>query len=87
MGSTVRMVVGNTSTGIYKNENAQILIDLTQIPDLFQTSLTSNGATFWAGITLTDMLNLLTQYANSTQFPVRTDHCSDRLSGVPNATI
>lgn len=60
-------MVGNTSTGIYKNQDATELINVGSIPELLIASYApGQGVTFGAAVTLTNVINLLTQYASPT---------------------
>eukprot|EP00026_Physarum_polycephalum_P000747 Phypoly_transcript_00748.p1 GENE.Phypoly_transcript_00748~~Phypoly_transcript_00748.p1 ORF type:complete len:1347 (+),score=177.55 Phypoly_transcript_00748:570-4043(+) len=74
----VKLVVGNTSSGVFKNTSYSVLIDIHNIPELKAASIGANGASFGAAVTITDMIQLLTQWNNNTQqtssFPTLVTH-------------
>lgn len=69
-GKKYRLVVGNTSTGIYKNEDPTELIYIGALSDLRVASLTNQGAILGGACTLTNMIALLRQWGTSSQYPV-----------------
>jgi hypothetical protein len=56
------LVVGNTSTGIYKDNLPQILIHIGAIPELhFATLDSQNGATFGAAVSISQVMKSRTR--------------------------
>ncbi|CAG0884273.1 unnamed protein product [Darwinula stevensoni] len=56
----VRLVLGNTGVGVYKNDGPYVTyVDLSGIGDLFSYSLKARPMEFGAGLSLTKMIQLL----------------------------
>uniref|UniRef100_A0A2C9JQ57 FAD-binding PCMH-type domain-containing protein n=1 Tax=Biomphalaria glabrata TaxID=6526 RepID=A0A2C9JQ57_BIOGL len=56
----VKMIFGNTSTGIFKNEEASdIYIDLHRVEEIYCYQLSDAGVTFGAATSLTNLMNKL----------------------------
>ena len=57
----VKLVNGNTSVGIYKKDVyfPELLIDISQIPDLFEKEVRADGLHLGGGRTMQDLLELL----------------------------
>lgn len=58
-GDKVRVVRGNTSTGVYKPPSADFIADISEIPDLKKVSVDENGITLGGAVTITDFMDLL----------------------------
>jgi xanthine dehydrogenase/oxidase len=65
-----KLVVGNTSVGVYKDDVSEVLIDLSGVSELTQASLDANGATFGSAITITDVITLLSEWGQSSSYPI-----------------
>ncbi|KAL4191085.1 hypothetical protein AMTRI_Chr07g27880 [Amborella trichopoda] len=59
----VRMVRGNTSTGIYPRGNCDVLVDISQIPALLEASLTSEGLSIGGGVSISNCMLLLKRHS------------------------
>ncbi|KAL3680391.1 hypothetical protein R1sor_023347 [Riccia sorocarpa] len=55
----VRMVRGNTSTGIYDPPKAKVLIDISRIPELSKISVTADKIIIGGAATITDLIVVL----------------------------
>ncbi|KAL2612676.1 hypothetical protein R1flu_024368 [Riccia fluitans] len=55
----VRMVRGNTSTGIYDPPEAKLLIDISRIPELSKISVTGDKIIIGGAATITDLMLVL----------------------------
>jgi xanthine dehydrogenase/oxidase len=62
----VKLVNGNTSVGIYKRDVyfPKLLIDISQIPDLFEKEIKDNGLHLGGGRTMQDLLELIEEALN-----------------------
>jgi xanthine dehydrogenase/oxidase len=73
-----KLVVGNTSAGVFKNVNPTVFIDIHNIPELKAAGVSSSGASFGAAVTITDAMNLLTQWNDNSparaSFPILAAH-------------
>lgn len=58
-GEKVRIVRGNTSTGVYEPPPANLLVDISQIPELTKVSVGDNGIAIGGAVTITEFMNLL----------------------------
>jgi xanthine dehydrogenase/oxidase len=54
-----KLVVGNTSIGIYKDDRPTVLIDIKNIPDLLLSTVESSGVRFGAALAITDLIVFL----------------------------
>jgi len=54
-----KLVVGNTSIGIYKNDHPSVFIDVKDIPDLLVSNVESSGVRFGAAMAITDLVIFL----------------------------
>lgn len=74
--------MGNTGSGVFKNDVYNVYIDISGISDLLSVCqflylvniakvTLNNGATFGSAVTIQNMLYYLDQWSNSTQFPVK----------------
>lgn len=65
--NTVKLVNGNTSVGIYKKDVyfPSLLIDVSQISDLFEMDIKADGLHIGAGRTMQDLLTLIEQAIES----------------------
>lgn len=68
-GKDMMLLVGNTSTGIYKNQNPDIIFDISGLSELTGATLDSRGATFGAAVTITTVINLLTEWVQQAKYP------------------
>eukprot|EP01114_Cavostelium_apophysatum_P000968 TRINITY_DN1083_c0_g1_i1.p1 TRINITY_DN1083_c0_g1~~TRINITY_DN1083_c0_g1_i1.p1 ORF type:complete len:1374 (-),score=383.49 TRINITY_DN1083_c0_g1_i1:31-4152(-) len=68
-GSDIKLVVGNTSSGVFKEDHPNVLIDVSNVEELYEHSVDSSGVNFGAAITIADVMNFLTQTANSGNYP------------------
>jgi xanthine dehydrogenase/oxidase len=60
-----KLIVGNTSSGIFKTEPTVNYVDISRIPTLRTAQMNGTGATFGAAVTLSNMMNLLTSYTKN----------------------
>ncbi|XP_058101391.1 uncharacterized protein LOC131245742 [Magnolia sinica] len=60
----VRMIRGNTSTGVYPRVDFDILVDISHIPSLTGTSVSSKGIFIGGAVTLSDLMLLLKKHNN-----------------------
>eukprot|EP00039_Didymoeca_costata_P013650 m.211254 g.211254 ORF g.211254 m.211254 type:complete len:1324 (+) comp15833_c0_seq4:23-3994(+) len=71
----VRVVVGNTSTGIYKHNVADVLVDISKISDLTATATNASGVTVGAAVTIANLIEtLLSSATSSPAFAVLASH-------------
>ena len=54
-----RLVVANTSVGIYKKNSATVFIDIDNIPELLQVSVSDSEIVIGAAITISKLLSVL----------------------------
>eukprot|EP01099_Mayorella_cantabrigiensis_P001206 TRINITY_DN1507_c0_g1_i3.p1 TRINITY_DN1507_c0_g1~~TRINITY_DN1507_c0_g1_i3.p1 ORF type:complete len:1134 (-),score=243.29 TRINITY_DN1507_c0_g1_i3:1283-4684(-) len=59
--STTKIVLANTSSGIYKDLNPTVYIDLQYISDLKQYTIESNGVRFGSTVVITDVIDIFTK--------------------------
>eukprot|EP00658_Telonema_sp_P-2_P030507 TRINITY_DN23012_c0_g1_i2.p1 TRINITY_DN23012_c0_g1~~TRINITY_DN23012_c0_g1_i2.p1 ORF type:complete len:1326 (-),score=305.56 TRINITY_DN23012_c0_g1_i2:8-3985(-) len=64
-GSAARIVVGNTSTGIYKDQNQTVLVDLSKISALRCEEVGVDGISIGGARSVTDLESLLRTTANN----------------------
>jgi len=57
---TTKLIIGNTSSGIYKDDKPTVYIDLQNISDLKATSTTSSGLYVGSTVTISDFIDILT---------------------------
>jgi hypothetical protein len=57
--SGVRLVAGNTSTGVYDPPQAGLLIDIAQIPELRSVTVGCEGIGFGGGVTIAELMKSL----------------------------
>jgi xanthine dehydrogenase iron-sulfur cluster and FAD-binding subunit A len=57
--SGVRLVAGNTSTGVYNPPKAELLIDIAQIPKLRSVTVGCEGIGFGGGVTIAELMKSL----------------------------
>lgn len=55
----VRMLRGNTGTGIYAPPQAKMLLDISRIPELSRIAVKNGGITIGGAVTLTDFMLVL----------------------------
>jgi xanthine dehydrogenase iron-sulfur cluster and FAD-binding subunit A len=55
----VKLVVGNTSAGVYKNIKPEVYIDISHIPELFVVKASNEFLQVGAGVPLSKLINLL----------------------------
>jgi xanthine dehydrogenase/oxidase len=74
-GQDLKLVVGNTSAGIYKNQPAEILVDISGVPDLLNLIVTEDGMHIGAAVSLQEIITftarsdaLLTDPLNTSGF-------------------
>ena len=58
-GAKARVVVGNTSTGIYKKQPEIVLVDVSRIPELIASDVSTSGITIGAATSITNLERLL----------------------------
>lgn len=61
-GEKVRIVRGNTSTGIYKPPRTDFLVDISHIPDLTRVSVGNNGISIGGAVTITKFMKILDEH-------------------------
>ena len=54
-----RLVVANTSVGIYKKNSATVFIDIDNIPELLQVSVSDSEIVIGAAVTISKLLSVL----------------------------
>eukprot|EP00268_Persea_americana_P065659 TRINITY_DN880_c1_g2_i1.p1 TRINITY_DN880_c1_g2~~TRINITY_DN880_c1_g2_i1.p1 ORF type:complete len:1016 (-),score=186.62 TRINITY_DN880_c1_g2_i1:301-3348(-) len=60
----VRLVRGNTSTGIYPRVDDDVLVDISRIPSLLGSSVSNKGITIGGAVTISDLMLLLKKHSN-----------------------
>eukprot|EP01018_Ginkgo_biloba_P015424 Gb_26971 [translate_table: standard] len=55
----VRMVRGNTSTGVYPEFSCDVLIDISHIPALLKTTVSNEGIIIGGAVSISDLMLLL----------------------------
>ncbi|PRP80730.1 hypothetical protein PROFUN_11470 [Planoprotostelium fungivorum] len=60
-----RLVVGNTSTGIFKNERPSVMLDISRLPELAQISERTDSFVFGSTVTITKVLETLEKFGES----------------------
>lgn len=60
----VRLVRGNTSTGIYPRVDNDVLVDISRIPSLLGSSVSYKGITIGGAVTISDLMLLLKKHSN-----------------------
>eukprot|EP01116_Phalansterium_solitarium_P016706 TRINITY_DN393_c0_g2_i1.p1 TRINITY_DN393_c0_g2~~TRINITY_DN393_c0_g2_i1.p1 ORF type:complete len:1372 (-),score=562.47 TRINITY_DN393_c0_g2_i1:226-4341(-) len=55
-GAQMKLVVGNTSAGIYKDQTYDLYINVAGIPDFVATGVESGGLFFGAAVTIADLI-------------------------------
>jgi xanthine dehydrogenase small subunit len=62
----VKLIVGNTSIGIYKHEQPKVLVDVGNLPELLQiTTIDNVGVSFGASVSLSNLEETLDQQAKT----------------------
>ena len=55
----IRLVVGNTSTGIYPTKDYDLVIDISRVPELLKSQVCDDGVTIGGALPITDFMNLI----------------------------
>jgi len=58
--TTTKIVFANTSSGVYKDLNPTVYIDIQYISDLKKYTIESSGVRFGAAVVITDVIDILT---------------------------
>ena len=58
-GDKVRMVRGNTTSGVYEPRPANFIADISEIPDLTKVSVGESGISVGAAVPITDLMKIL----------------------------
>eukprot|EP00042_Codosiga_hollandica_P056153 m.803689 g.803689 ORF g.803689 m.803689 type:complete len:1324 (-) comp59281_c0_seq1:203-4174(-) len=73
----VKLVFGNTSTGIFKDDPSRVFLDISNIAELQQVSATASALTVGAAVSITNLIDILGSYTGlSSSFTVLADHLS-----------
>lgn len=56
---TLRMVRGNTSSGVYPKYFCDVFVDISQVPALLKTTVSNKGLCIGGGVTISDFMLLL----------------------------
>eukprot|EP01113_Clastostelium_recurvatum_P035010 TRINITY_DN4821_c0_g1_i1.p1 TRINITY_DN4821_c0_g1~~TRINITY_DN4821_c0_g1_i1.p1 ORF type:complete len:1340 (+),score=354.41 TRINITY_DN4821_c0_g1_i1:272-4021(+) len=83
----VKLVVGNTSVGIYKDDNPNVLIDIHSIPELKATSNTAASVTVGSAVTLSDLITKVTGWASSLPNASSYTYLATHLTKVANIQV
>ena len=76
-GQAIKLVFGNTSTGIFKNDPTTVFIDMSNVSDLQTVSVTSSSVTVGAAISIANLINILeTNASMSSSYSVLVEHLS-----------
>ena len=55
----IRLVVGNTSTGVYPTKDYDFVIDISRVPELLKSQVCDDGVTIGGALPITDFMNLI----------------------------
>ncbi|KAG0601086.1 hypothetical protein M758_11G082900 [Ceratodon purpureus] len=58
----VQLVVGNTSSGFYKDQKPQVFVDISQIPELLAVSRDSHGLEIGAATRISELIDYLEDF-------------------------
>lgn len=58
-GDKVRIVRGNTTSGVYKPPSTDFIADVSEIPDLTKVSVGESGITIGGAVPIADLMNIL----------------------------
>lgn len=76
-GQAIKLVFGNTSTGIFKNDVSTVFVDMSNVPELQVVSTSSSSLTVGAGISIANLINILEANSSmSSSFSVLVEHLS-----------
>jgi len=64
----IKLVVGNTSSGVYKDSGYNYFIDISAVPELKAVSMTNTGPVIGAAVTISDLIVLLQNWASDPQY-------------------
>lgn len=74
-GKSVKMICGNTSTGVYPFETPDVFVDISAVAELRGTSVVADGIVAGATTTITELMALMTaNEQKSSSFPVLVAH-------------
>eukprot|EP01117_Protostelium_nocturnum_P009312 TRINITY_DN3335_c0_g1_i3.p1 TRINITY_DN3335_c0_g1~~TRINITY_DN3335_c0_g1_i3.p1 ORF type:complete len:1378 (-),score=549.37 TRINITY_DN3335_c0_g1_i3:123-4256(-) len=68
-GQSYRLIVGNTSTGIYKDQKGDVLIDLSDNKELAVSRMEPGLMTFGGAVTISNMIQFLQTYCDLPTVP------------------
>jgi xanthine dehydrogenase/oxidase len=80
----IKLVFGNTSKGIFKNDPSTVFVDVSSVPELQVVQVSSSGITVGAATSIANLISILETNAGlSSSYPVLVEH----LSIVANVAI
>ena len=72
-----KLVFGNTSTGIFKDDPATVFVDMSNVAELQTVAMSSSSLTVGAAVSITNLISLLEANASqSASFSVLAEHLS-----------
>lgn len=76
-GQDYKLVFGNTSIGIFKDDPATVFIDMSSVPELQVVKTTASSLTVGATVSISNLINLLESNSGlSSSFSVLAEHLS-----------
>ena len=68
----LRLVVGNTSTGVYPTKDCNLIIDISRVRELLKCVVHDNGIIIGGAVSITDFMNFIWENKDlsSTYFPI-----------------
>ena len=59
-----RLVIANTSVGIYKDDDSTLLVDVQHIPELLENIIDDNSITIGSSKSISFLIDILTEEKN-----------------------